>query len=364
MPFTFVFKYWLRKALVMAHAFYSHISLEILVQFKEKGTVHSCIISVRDVLHFEFKDYPFFAVMKSLIAAKITAALFSGQRHSAIRRQIYVNFIFMQIAFTVSLCVLRMYALLYAYEKSPLVYPKFCAQIECFSWATRNWSRGWNSCQGDGVKTRRPRHLQRSCPLDNHSKICQLSELSMWLMAWVLLAQRMPILLLSCRILSMNTVFFSILEFSAALLIPVFLSRGRDLDLDGNASWMFWIPISFKIQAGVFLGFATLEKYAYGSILMNGHRWFAVINQTMDYSCPLHAYSMHRQPPLNTLGSITYYSATRVRISNTHLWRFWPCWSRHKCSTGSFAWARGVVSALFESCCWSEYIRIWSDGFR
>jgi len=133
MPFTFVFKYWLRKALVMAHAFYSHISLEILVQFKEKCTVHSCIISVRDVLHFEFKDYPFFAVMKSLIAAKITAALFSGQRHSAIRRQIYVNFIFMQIAFTVSLCVLRMYALLYAYEKSPLVYPKFCAQIECFS---------------------------------------------------------------------------------------------------------------------------------------------------------------------------------------------------------------------------------------
>jgi len=26
---------------------------------------------------------------------------------------------------------------------------------------------------------------------------------------------------------------------------------------------------------------------------------------------------MHPQPPLNTLGSITYYSATRVRISNT-----------------------------------------------
>ena len=66
----------------------------------------------------------------------------------------------------------------------------------------------------------------------------------------------------------------------------------------------------------------------------------------------------------DTIGSITYYSATRVRISNTHLWRFWRCWSRHKCSTGSFAWARGVVSALFESCCWSEYIGNWSDGFR
>jgi len=57
----------------------------------------------------------------------------------------------------------------------------------------------------------------------------------------------------------------------------------------------------------------------------------------------------------DTLGSITYYSATRVRMSNTHLWWFWRCWSRHKCSTGSFAWACGVVSALFESCCWSEY---------
>ena len=73
------------------------------------------------VTKFEFKDCPFFAVMKSLIEAKITAALFSGQRHSPTRR-LYVNFIFMQTAFTVSLCVLRMYTLLYAYEKSPLVY--------------------------------------------------------------------------------------------------------------------------------------------------------------------------------------------------------------------------------------------------
>ena len=81
-----------------------------------------CIILVREVPDFEFEYCPFFAVMKSLIEAKITAALFSGQRHSPTRRQIYVNFIFMQIAFTVSLCVLRMYTLLYAYEKSPLVY--------------------------------------------------------------------------------------------------------------------------------------------------------------------------------------------------------------------------------------------------
>jgi hypothetical protein len=57
---------------------------------------------------------------------------------------------------------------------APLVYLKFCAQIGGFSWGTHDWSRGWNSRQGDGVKTRRPRHLQWACPLDNHSKICQL----------------------------------------------------------------------------------------------------------------------------------------------------------------------------------------------
>jgi len=58
---------------------------------------------------------------------------------------------------------------------------------------------------------------------------------------------------------------------------------------------------------------------------------------------------MHRQPPLNRRGSVTYYSATRVRIRNTHLWRFWLCWSRHACSTGSFTWARGIISALSKS---------------
>jgi len=52
----------------------------------------------------------------------------------------------------------------------------------------------------------------------------------------------------------------------------IFRPRGRDFNLDGNASWMFSIPISFRIQAGVFLGFATLEKYTYGSVLMIGHR--------------------------------------------------------------------------------------------
>jgi len=63
----------------------------------------------------------------------------------------------------------------------------------------------------------------------------------------------------------------------------VFCPRGKDLDFDGNASWMFWVSISFKIQSGVFLGFATLEKNTYGSILMIGHRRFAVVKQTVDF---------------------------------------------------------------------------------
>ena len=63
----------------------------------------------------------------------------------------------------------------------------------------------------------------------------------------------------------------------------IYCPRGRDLDLDGNASWMFWIPISFKFQAGVFLWFATLEKNTYGSILMVGHRRFAAVKQTVDF---------------------------------------------------------------------------------
>jgi len=62
----------------------------------------------------------------------------------------------------------------------------------------------------------------------------------------------------------------------------IYCPRGKDLDLDGDASWMFWIAISFKIQAGVFLGFATSEKNTYGSILMIGHRRFAVGKQTVD----------------------------------------------------------------------------------
>jgi len=79
-------------------------------------------------------------------------------------------------------------------------------------------------------------------------------------------------------------ILYSLPSWNSALpfWFQYFFPRGRDLDLDCNASWVFRIPISFKIQAGVFLEFADLEKYAYASILMIGHRRFAV-KQTMDF---------------------------------------------------------------------------------
>ena len=41
--------------------------------------------------------------------------------------------------------------------------------------------------------------------------------------------------------------------------------------------------LSPKNQAGVFLGFATLEKGTYGSILMVGERRFVVAQETVDF---------------------------------------------------------------------------------
>jgi len=117
-----------------------------------------------------------------------------------------------------------------------------------------------------------------------------------------------------------------------------FCQRGKDLDLDGNASWMFWIPMSFKNSSwrlpGVrYLGAVCLQIYSYD--------WSSTICCCWAdyglYSCSLPAYSMHRRPPLNTIGSITYYSATRVWMGNTHLWWFWRWWSKQKCSIGSSA---------------------------
>jgi len=152
--------------------------------------------------------------------------LFSGLRHSPTLRQDVCQFFFHQIAFTISLYYeLGMYALFDAQETLHRYFR--VSQVLCTNWrfllATHDWSRGWNSRQGDGVNTRWPRHLQRSCPLDNHTKIYQLSVLSTWLklIAWVLLARANPSAVMR-NFLSTNNLLFSILEFSAELLIPVF----------------------------------------------------------------------------------------------------------------------------------------------
>ena len=121
-----------------------------------------------------------------------------------------------------------------------------------------------------------------SCPLDNHSKICQLSVLSTWLITWMLLSHANPPVVMR-DFWSTNTHSFQSRNSAPPSDSGIYCPRGKDLDLDGNASWMFWIPISFKIQVGVFLGFVTLEKNTYGSILMIGHRRFAVVQQTVDF---------------------------------------------------------------------------------
>jgi len=113
----------------------------------------------------------------------------------------------------------------------------------------------------------------------------------------------------------------------------------------------FGFQYLLKIQASASLEFAILKNL---NMSMNLFLWLVITicccraNYGF-YSRLISAYSTHCQPPQNTLGSITYYSATRVWISNTNPWRFWRCWSRHICSTGSFALTRSIVWALSKS---------------
>ena len=151
----------------------------------------------------------------------LTAVLLSGLRHSPTLRQDICQFVFQSNRNYSKFCACSGCTLYLTHMRrrtAPWVYLKFCSPIGGFSWGTHDWSRGWNSRRGDGVKTRRPRHLQWACPLDNHSKICQLSVLSTWLIAWVLLADANPPAVMR-DFLSTNTLLFSILEFSAALLL-------------------------------------------------------------------------------------------------------------------------------------------------
>jgi len=97
---------------------------------QEKG--HSsfmCIISVREVLNFEFKDSPFFAAMKNSDDSLPCFSLGWGILNI---RQDICQFFFNQIAFTVSLCVLGMYALFDAHEKSQCSFS--VSQVLCTNW--------------------------------------------------------------------------------------------------------------------------------------------------------------------------------------------------------------------------------------
>jgi len=90
------------------------------------------------------------------------------------------------------------------------------------------------------------------------------------LIAWVLLAHANPPGVMRDFFVDKHFTLFNPGIQRCPSVSGIYCPRGKDLDLDGNASWMFWIPISFKIQACVFLWFAT-SKNTYGSILMTGH---------------------------------------------------------------------------------------------
>jgi len=109
-----------------------------------------------------------------------------------------------------------------------------------------------------------------------------------------------------------------------------FCARGKNLDLDSNAFWMFWIPISFKIQAGVFkspgvryLGEAWIRIYSCDWLSTICRCWADCIYVLF----PLPACTGSHLW-IHSVQSPSDY-ATRVRISNSQLWRFWRCWSRH-----------------------------------
>jgi len=88
-----------------------------------------CIISVREVLNFEFKDCPFFAAMKNSDDSLLCFSLGWGILNI---RQDICQLFFNQIAFTVGLCVLWMYALFDAHEKSQCSFS--VSQVLCTNW--------------------------------------------------------------------------------------------------------------------------------------------------------------------------------------------------------------------------------------
>jgi len=190
--FTFAFKHSLRKVLVQAHAFYDHVSLQMLFNSKKKGAVHSCVLYRSEMFQISSLKMVHSLLWYSLSKKHNSLPCFSvGRGILWLFSKIYVNSFSNQIAIIVGLCVLGMYALFYAYKKSHCLFN--VSQVLgtnwlfllSYSWLVTLWSENcfyycseknsvvvlfgtlkvrWNSCQGDGVKTRQPRHLQRYCP--------------------------------------------------------------------------------------------------------------------------------------------------------------------------------------------------------
>jgi len=132
--FTFVFKYSLRMALVKAHAFYGYVSLETLVCIKKKG--HSsfmCIISVREVPDFDFKNCLFSAVVKNFDHSLPCFSV--GWDILRLFGKIYVNSFSIKSQLQQILCVLGMYALFddmmlnMRRRTEQLMNLRFCAQF-------------------------------------------------------------------------------------------------------------------------------------------------------------------------------------------------------------------------------------------
>jgi len=291
---------------------------------RKKGTVHSCASSRSE--RFQISSLQ---IVYSLLWCRISIThcrAFQWAEAFSDSSARYMSILFQSNRNYSKFCACSgcmLYLMHIRSRTAPLVYLKICVQIGGFSWATHDWSRGWNSRQGDRVKTRCPRHLQRSCPLDNHSKICQLSVLSTWLIAWVLLAHANPPAVMR-DFLSTNTLLFSI-EFSAALLIPVFTVHEVKI----------WILMA--MPPGCF-GFQYPSKFklvsSWGSlpsrrIPTDLFLWLVIdvlllLRKLWTLFMPSSRSQHAPSATSDTLGSIAYYSITRVRISNTHLWRFWP----------------------------------------
>jgi len=157
----------------------------------------------------------------------LTAVLLSGLRHSPILLQDICQFFFNQIAITVSLCVLGMYALFDAHETSHCSFS--VSQVLCTNWRfllRYSWlvtrvkfsSRRW----GQDSPVKAPTtilSLRQSLQDLSVERVIDVIDR----MGAVSTAHANPPAVMR-DFLSTNTLLFSILEFSAALLIPDLLS--------------------------------------------------------------------------------------------------------------------------------------------